>query len=45
MVQIYNKLHRALGMLEYFTVRSWEWTYHNTDVLKAALSAEDEEVK
>ncbi|XP_076114354.1 fatty acyl-CoA reductase 1-like isoform X1 [Mytilus galloprovincialis] len=41
MVKIYNKLHRAMGTLTFFTTHSWEWTYNNLDMLKSKLSPED----
>lgn len=44
MVKIYNKLHRAMGTLTFFTTHSWEWTYNNLDMLKNQLSAEDRKV-
>ena len=44
MVKIYNKLHRAMGTLTFFTTHSWEWTYNNLEMLKNQLSAEDRKV-
>ncbi|XP_064599994.1 fatty acyl-CoA reductase 1-like [Liolophura sinensis] len=41
MVKTYNKLHKTIGTLDYFTTHSWEWTYHNLDMLRNQLSAED----
>ncbi|XP_029638955.2 fatty acyl-CoA reductase 1 [Octopus sinensis] len=41
MVKIYNRLHRTLGILTYFTCQSWEWTFNNPDMLKNQLSSED----
>jgi len=42
MVKIYNKLHKAMRILEYFTIRSWEWTHDNSDLLKQDLNPEDQ---
>ena len=44
MVKIYDKLHKSMAVLEYFTVRSWEWTHDNLDVLRAALHPADVKV-
>ncbi|XP_013401149.1 fatty acyl-CoA reductase 1-like [Lingula anatina] len=41
MVRIFEKVHKIMGTLEYFTHRQWEWTHHNRDVLLSKLSAED----
>ncbi|XP_052218054.1 fatty acyl-CoA reductase 1-like isoform X2 [Dreissena polymorpha] len=41
MVRIYNKLHRSMNCLTYFTMQSWEWTYNNLDMLVSQLSPED----
>ena len=44
MVKIYNKLHKGMEVLEWFTVRSWDWTHNNMDMLKSIMSAEDQKV-
>ncbi|KAK3603214.1 hypothetical protein CHS0354_036144 [Potamilus streckersoni] len=41
MVKIYNRLHRAIGTLSFFTMHSWEWTYSNLDMLTSQLAPED----
>ncbi|XP_046367983.1 fatty acyl-CoA reductase 1-like [Haliotis rufescens] len=41
MVKTYNKLHRSMDILTYFTSNSWEWTYTNLDMLKSKLTAQD----
>lgn len=41
MVKIYNRLHRAIGTLSFFTMHSWEWTYSNLDMLTSQLPPED----
>ena len=43
MVKIYNKLHRLLQTISFFTTQSWEWTYKNLDMLNTQLSADDRE--
>ena len=45
MVKIYNRLHRSIGTLYYFTTHSWEWTYNNLDMLTSQLSPEDKKVR
>ena len=44
MVNIYNRLHKSMNILEYFTVREWEWTHNNLDALKGAMSPGDQRV-
>ncbi|CAH1786735.1 unnamed protein product [Owenia fusiformis] len=44
MVKTYNKMHRSLSTLNFFTLRTWEWTYKNIDCLKKALSEEDKKI-
>lgn len=41
MVKIYNRLHKAIGTLTYFTMHSWEWSYSNLDMLTSHMSPED----
>ncbi|KAM6154273.1 fatty acyl-CoA reductase 2 [Erethizon dorsatum] len=41
-LKLMNRLLRTLSMLEYFINRSWEWSTHNTEMLMAALSPEDQ---
>ncbi|ESN90598.1 hypothetical protein HELRODRAFT_70906 [Helobdella robusta] len=41
MVETYNRLHRTMEVLEYFTTRSWEWTHAHLDVLKNNLTQEE----
>ncbi len=45
MVRIYNKLHKAMTTLNFFTHNEWTWTHKNMDVLKSAMSPEDQKVK
>ena len=44
MVNIYNRLHKAMSVMEYFTMREWEWSHDNMDALKAAMTPEDQKV-
>lgn len=44
MVKIYNRLHKAIGTLTYFTMHSWEWSYSNLDMLTSHMSPEDKKV-
>lgn len=44
MVSLYTKLHKTMSVLNYFTSRSWEWTYTNNDLLTTRLSAADRAV-
>lgn len=45
MMKLYKKLHKAAGLLEYFSVRQWSWSSKNLDMLKGQLSAEDQQVR
>ncbi|KAJ8411301.1 hypothetical protein AAFF_G00173070 [Aldrovandia affinis] len=41
MMRIFNRLHKAIGLLEYFSSRDWEWTTENVSMLMGQLSTED----
>ncbi|ESP04680.1 hypothetical protein LOTGIDRAFT_170518 [Lottia gigantea] len=41
MVRTYNKLHRSMEILSFFTTHSWEWTSGNHDLLRHVLSDAD----
>ncbi|CAM4477791.1 fatty acyl-CoA reductase 2 isoform X3 [Lepidochelys kempii] len=41
MMKIFNRLHKSMMLLEYFTCQSWEWSSENMNVLMAQLSPED----
>ncbi|XP_076450896.1 fatty acyl-CoA reductase 1-like isoform X2 [Babylonia areolata] len=41
MVKIYNKLHKALDTLCFFTSNAWTWSSNNLDMLQHHLSADD----
>ena len=45
MVRIYNKLHKAMTTLNFFTHNEWTWMHKNMDLLKHAMSPEDQKVK
>ena len=44
MVNIYNKLHRTMMTLDFFTHNQWAWTHKNTDLLIESMTPEDREV-
>lgn len=44
MMPIYNKLHKAMSTLEFFTRNQWQWSHHNVDMLKRVMSDEDRQV-
>ncbi|KAM7178659.1 fatty acyl-CoA reductase 2 isoform 2-T3 [Macrochelys suwanniensis] len=41
MMKIFNRLHKSMMLLEYFTTQSWEWSSENMNMLMAQLSPED----
>ncbi|XP_076862675.1 fatty acyl-CoA reductase 1 isoform X1 [Brachyhypopomus gauderio] len=41
MMRIFNRLHKAIGLLEYFSSQDWEWNSDNMNMLMNQLSAED----
>ncbi|XP_016302889.1 fatty acyl-CoA reductase 1 [Sinocyclocheilus anshuiensis] len=41
MMRIFNRLHKAIGLLEYFSSQDWEWNSDNMNMLMSQLSAED----
>ncbi|KAL4660310.1 fatty acyl-CoA reductase 1-like, partial [Arapaima gigas] len=43
-MRIFNKLHKAAGLLEYFSNQEWEWSSDNADMLMNQLSAEDQQI-
>lgn len=44
MMRIFNRLHKAIGLLEYFSSQDWEWNSENVNMLMAQLSPEDRKV-
>lgn len=42
MVRIYRKIHKELDVLKFFTVRDWNWTHGNVEMLRTHMSAEDQ---
>nr|XP_015207363.1 PREDICTED: fatty acyl-CoA reductase 2 [Lepisosteus oculatus] len=41
MMRIFNRLHKAMMLLEYFSNQSWEWNSDNMNMLMGQLSPED----
>uniref|UniRef100_A0A8C8HZY8 Fatty acyl-CoA reductase n=1 Tax=Oncorhynchus tshawytscha TaxID=74940 RepID=A0A8C8HZY8_ONCTS len=41
MMRIFNRLHKAIGLLEYFSSQDWEWNSENMNMLMSHLSPED----
>lgn len=44
MMRIFNRLHKAIGLLEYFSSQDWEWKSDNMNMLMSELSPEDRKV-
>ncbi|XP_031438737.1 fatty acyl-CoA reductase 1 [Clupea harengus] len=41
MMRIFNRLHKAIGLLEYFSSQDWEWNSENLNMLMSQLSPGD----
>uniref|UniRef100_A0A3P9M3Y1 Fatty acyl-CoA reductase n=1 Tax=Oryzias latipes TaxID=8090 RepID=A0A3P9M3Y1_ORYLA len=41
MMRIFNRLHKAIGLLEYFSSQDWEWNSDNISMLMSQLTPED----
>lgn len=41
MVKLYNKLHRSIECLKFFTCNEWQWATSNHDMLKRQLTPAD----
>ncbi|XP_034382448.1 fatty acyl-CoA reductase 1 isoform X1 [Cyclopterus lumpus] len=41
MMRIFNRLHKAIGLLEYFSSQDWEWNSENMSMLLSQLTPED----
>ncbi|XP_035280987.1 fatty acyl-CoA reductase 1 isoform X1 [Anguilla anguilla] len=41
MMRIFNRLHKAIALLEYFSSQDWEWNSDNMSMLLSQLSPED----
>ncbi|XP_077357360.1 fatty acyl-CoA reductase 1 isoform X2 [Festucalex cinctus] len=41
MMRIFNRLHKAIGLLEYFSSQDWHWNSDNVSLLMAQLSPDD----
>ncbi|KAJ6668447.1 hypothetical protein lerEdw1_011929 [Lerista edwardsae] len=44
MMKIFNRLHRSMMLLEYFTSRTWEWSSDNMNMLMSQLSSKDKKL-
>lgn len=44
MMRIFNRLHKAIGLLEYFSSQDWEWSSENLSMLMGQLTPEDRKV-
>lgn len=43
-MRIFNRLHKAIGLLEYFSSQDWEWNSENLSMLMSQLTPEDRKV-
>ncbi|CAI5636233.1 unnamed protein product [Oreochromis niloticus] len=41
MMRIFNRLHKAISLLEYFSSQDWEWNSENMNMLMGQLTPED----
>ncbi|XP_069759889.1 fatty acyl-CoA reductase 1 isoform X3 [Narcine bancroftii] len=41
MMKIFNRLHKSMMLLEYFSSKSWHWSSENMNMLMGQLSLED----
>uniref|UniRef100_A0A3Q2SYU3 Fatty acyl-CoA reductase n=1 Tax=Fundulus heteroclitus TaxID=8078 RepID=A0A3Q2SYU3_FUNHE len=41
MMRIFNRLHKAISLLEYFSSQDWEWNCENGNMLMSQLTPED----
>ncbi|XP_048405228.2 fatty acyl-CoA reductase 1-like isoform X3 [Stegostoma tigrinum] len=41
MMKIFNRLHKSMMLLEYFSSKSWDWSSENMNMLLSQLSLED----
>lgn len=44
MMRIFNRLHKAISLLEYFSSQDWEWNSENLSMLMSQLTPEDRKV-
>ncbi|KAK6482740.1 fatty acyl-CoA reductase 1 [Huso huso] len=44
MMRIFNRLHKSMMLLEYFSSQSWEWNSDNMTMLMGQLSPEDKKI-
>lgn len=45
MMKIFNRLHKSMMLLEYFSSKSWNWSSENMNMLMSQLSIEDKRVR
>lgn len=43
-MRIFNRLHKAISLLEYFSSQDWEWNSENLSMLMSQLTPEDRKV-
>ena len=43
-MRIFNRLHKAISLLEYFSSQDWEWNSENLNMLMSQLTPEDRKV-
>ncbi|XP_061438515.1 fatty acyl-CoA reductase 2 isoform X2 [Rhineura floridana] len=44
MMKIFNRLHKSMRLLEFFTSRTWKWNSDNMNMLMTQLSAKDKKL-
>lgn len=44
MMRIFNRLHKAISLLEYFSSQDWVWNSENLNMLMSQLTPEDRKV-
>ncbi|NXG10505.1 FACR1 reductase, partial [Sakesphorus luctuosus] len=44
MMKIFNRLHRSMTLLEYFSTQSWTWSSDNMNMLMSQLNTEDKKL-
>ncbi len=44
MMRIFNRLHKAISLLEYFSSQDWEWNSENLSIVMSQLTPEDRKV-
>uniref|UniRef100_A0ACB8EBF1 Cyclin-dependent kinase inhibitor far1 n=1 Tax=Sphaerodactylus townsendi TaxID=933632 RepID=A0ACB8EBF1_9SAUR len=44
MMKLFNRLHKAMTLLDYFTSRTWEWSSDNASMLMNQMSPKDKKL-